>query len=351
MPARLATSVAACALRVRGTMGRWLSTKPNERALAVSGLSGFLMEALMYSGSGRVEARVAAVDLLVPSSGPNASTSGCEASDFGAFPRGAIALLQRGACTFRQKVANAIDAGARAVIVFNEGNPGRREPFAATLGAPQVTVPALAASFELGGRYPQIPAAVAILDAAVAVPATARPAMSMLIEKLKGASYRDALREFVARAFFIATDDDARMQRILREMSAAPRHVAVAAFEGIRDYNPNEAASSIVAPILYVTANESPPRSEVERLLADSEVADAFLERPAAVAGFSIDRWLERDARSAIDDVDEEEVPHSIGGYAIRSTIASGGMGIVYLAEQRSPRRLVALNPHDTISA
>src|SRR5262245_53887587 len=105
---------------------------------------------LMYSGSGRVEARVAAVDLLVPSSGPNASTSGCEASDFDAFPRGAIALLQRGACTFRQKVENALDAGARAVIVFNEGNPGRLGLSAATLATPQVPVPALAASFELG---------------------------------------------------------------------------------------------------------------------------------------------------------------------------------------------------------
>ena len=122
------------------------------------------------------------------------------------------------------------------------------------------------ASFELAGRYPEIPAAVAILDAAVAVPAAARPAMSMLIERLKAASYRDALQEFVARAFFMPTDDSVRMHRILREMSAAPRHVAVAAFEGIRDYDPSEAASSIVAPILYVTANESPPRSDVERL-------------------------------------------------------------------------------------
>ena len=122
------------------------------------------------------------------------------------------------------------------------------------------------ASFELAGRYPKIPAAVAILDAAVAVPAAARPAMSVLIESLKGAGYHDALREFVARAFFIPTDDSVQLQRILREMSATPRHVAVAAFEGIRDYDPSEAASSIVAPILYVTANESPPRSDVERL-------------------------------------------------------------------------------------
>jgi Zn-dependent M28 family amino/carboxypeptidase len=105
---------------------------------------------LSYSGSGRVEAPVAAVDLLVPSPRANASTSGCEASDFGAFPGGAVALLQRGTCTFRQKAANAIQAGASAIVVFNEGSPGRSDLFRATLGAPPLGIPALAASFEVG---------------------------------------------------------------------------------------------------------------------------------------------------------------------------------------------------------
>ncbi len=105
---------------------------------------------LAYSGSGRVEAKVAAVDLFVPSPDPDTSTSGCEASDFAGFPEGAVALLQRGTCFFREKLTNAVAAGATAVIVFNEGNPGRRSVFSGTLGAPQVSVPALAASFELG---------------------------------------------------------------------------------------------------------------------------------------------------------------------------------------------------------
>jgi Zn-dependent M28 family amino/carboxypeptidase len=105
---------------------------------------------LQYSGSGNVEGRVVAVDLLVPSPRANASTSGCEDADFAGFPRGAVALLQRGACTFRTKVANAVAAGASAVVVFNEGNQGRTSVFEATLGPPQASVPALAASFEVG---------------------------------------------------------------------------------------------------------------------------------------------------------------------------------------------------------
>jgi Zn-dependent M28 family amino/carboxypeptidase len=105
---------------------------------------------LTYSGSGRVEAAVTAVDLLVPSPAPNTSTSGCEASDFASFPRGSVALVQRGTCTFRVKVANAVSAGAAAVVVMNEGNTGRTDVFAGTLGPPQVRVPAIAAGFAVG---------------------------------------------------------------------------------------------------------------------------------------------------------------------------------------------------------
>jgi Zn-dependent M28 family amino/carboxypeptidase len=118
---------------------------------------------LGYSGSGRVEARVVAVDLLVPSPRPNASTSGCQAADFATFPEGAVALLQRGACTFRVKVANALAAGASAAIVFNEGNPGRRGLFSATLGTPPAAVPALSTSFAVGDalRRPGVTASLA----------------------------------------------------------------------------------------------------------------------------------------------------------------------------------------------
>ena len=105
---------------------------------------------LLYSGSDAVEAPVVAVDLLLPSPSANTSTSGCESADFASFPRGSVALLQRGGCFFHEKVENAVAAGAGAVVVMNEGNPGRRALFQATLGAPQLAIPALAASVEVG---------------------------------------------------------------------------------------------------------------------------------------------------------------------------------------------------------
>jgi Zn-dependent M28 family amino/carboxypeptidase len=104
-----------------------------------------------YSGSGNVTAPMEAVDLVLPP-GPVASTSnsGCEASDFDNFTDGNIALIQRGTCTFAAKAQNAEAAGATAVIIFNEGQPGRTELFGGTLGGPVVTIPVLSASFAFG---------------------------------------------------------------------------------------------------------------------------------------------------------------------------------------------------------
>ncbi|WP_230421018.1 M28 family peptidase [Actinomadura soli] len=83
-----------------------------------------------YSGSGDVTARVIAVD--VPSRGEG--TSGCESSDFKGFKRGSIALVQRGACTFAAKAANARAAGASAVVIYDK--PGEQGLLNGTVGKP-----------------------------------------------------------------------------------------------------------------------------------------------------------------------------------------------------------------------
>lgn len=71
-------------------------------------------------------APVVAVDLVLPpGDSPDTSTSGCEASDYDGFPAGAIALVQRGTCPFGTKEQVAAGAGAAAVLLFNEGQPGR----------------------------------------------------------------------------------------------------------------------------------------------------------------------------------------------------------------------------------
>jgi Zn-dependent M28 family amino/carboxypeptidase len=105
---------------------------------------------MSYSGSGDVTASVTAVDLIVPSPEANASTSGCEASDFAGFPAGTIALMQRGTCAFRIKAQNAAAAGAVGMIIFNEGNPNRTSLLSGTLNAPLFNFPVVGTTFALG---------------------------------------------------------------------------------------------------------------------------------------------------------------------------------------------------------
>lgn len=107
--------------------------------------------AMTGSLGGDVTAPLAAVDLVLPPTPSTSSTSGCEASDFAGFPAGSVALIQRGACLFADKARNAQDAGAAAVIVFNEGQSDRRDLEPWTLDADgEVTIPVLAASFAVG---------------------------------------------------------------------------------------------------------------------------------------------------------------------------------------------------------
>ncbi len=63
---------------------------------------------------------------------------------------GNIALIQRGTCTFADKALNADEAGASAVIIFNEGQVGRTETLTGTLGAIVTDLPVVGVSFDVG---------------------------------------------------------------------------------------------------------------------------------------------------------------------------------------------------------
>jgi Zn-dependent M28 family amino/carboxypeptidase len=107
-----------------------------------------------YSGSGTVTAPVQAVDLVLPPGATaSTSTSGCEPSDFAGFVAGRVALLQRGTCDFVVKAENAENAGASAIIIFNEGQEGRTEVLTGTLGnTADVAIPVVGTSFEVGNE-------------------------------------------------------------------------------------------------------------------------------------------------------------------------------------------------------
>ena len=97
--------------------------------------------------------------VIPPGPGMNTNTSGCEAADFAGFPAGGVALVQRGTCGFNVKVLNAQAAGASAVIVMNEGQPGRTGLLNMIGPAPGLAIPAVFATFAAGSDLASTPGA------------------------------------------------------------------------------------------------------------------------------------------------------------------------------------------------
>src|SRR5690242_17828527 len=118
-------------------------------------IEGTNFDTMEFSGNGAVSnAAIVSIDFTEPTTSASASSSGCEASDFPAGGiAGKIALLQRGTCDFGQKVVNAQNAGAAAVILFNEGTIGdtdRNGLIGGTLGDYDIKVPALETTYAAG---------------------------------------------------------------------------------------------------------------------------------------------------------------------------------------------------------
>ncbi|MEV4562157.1 M20/M25/M40 family metallo-hydrolase [Nonomuraea sp. NPDC049419] len=101
------------------------------------------------------------MDLTLPPTPAPTSTSGCEEADFAGFVAGNIALIQRGTCPFAQKVRNAGFAGASAVIVFNEGQPGRTDSTPLDLGEWRAGIPMLYTDFAVGAELAANPGTTA----------------------------------------------------------------------------------------------------------------------------------------------------------------------------------------------
>ncbi|MDA0168135.1 M28 family peptidase [Solirubrobacter taibaiensis] len=90
------------------------------------GLAGEIAT-MTWSTSGDINAQVIPVNrILIPPTGTaDSQRSGCALADFPATVKDNIALVQRGGCTFIEKAVNARAAGAKAVLVMNEGQTGR----------------------------------------------------------------------------------------------------------------------------------------------------------------------------------------------------------------------------------
>ena len=98
--------------------------------------------AMDYSGAG---------DVTAPLERPSGDVLGCTAADFSGFTAGDIALVNRGTCTFREKVDAATAAGAAGIVVVNRKGEGELH---GTLGADggEGKIPAIGVSFDEGAK-------------------------------------------------------------------------------------------------------------------------------------------------------------------------------------------------------
>jgi Zn-dependent M28 family amino/carboxypeptidase len=142
-----------------------------------------------YSGTGDVTGTVVPTnDILIPPPAEPGSTSGCEASDF--TPASAtepqVALIQRGSCDFIVKATNAQAAGYDAAIIFNEGQPGRTDVFAGTLGA-AVDIPVVGLSFaDASALYTAVQAGPVTVRVVTSTENTPNATTSNVITETKG---------------------------------------------------------------------------------------------------------------------------------------------------------------------
>ena len=125
-------------------------TPAGRRTAFVPGIAGASLGgdfgSMYNSRSTDITAPVWAIDLnLDPAAPVNSNTSGCQASDYNGMPDGAIALVQRGTCTFAMKFRLAERSGAGGMILFNEGQPGRTVPL--WFDVTGIDVPSMAATY------------------------------------------------------------------------------------------------------------------------------------------------------------------------------------------------------------
>jgi hypothetical protein len=103
-----------------------------------------------FSGSGDVVAEVVPVGIPRRSSAGGGTASGCSPGQYARFPARAVALLRRGGCSFPQKARVARAGGAAAVLIMNDGGPGRTGPIHGSLKRPGLDLPVLSVSFPVG---------------------------------------------------------------------------------------------------------------------------------------------------------------------------------------------------------
>jgi pimeloyl-ACP methyl ester carboxylesterase len=120
-------------------------------------------------------------------------------------------------------------------------------------------------AFDIAARYPNLPSAIAMLDAAIVLPDAARAIIPDFLKRLQGPYYARVMRDLVGSVFFIPSDDPDRKARILDFMAQAPQHVMAEAYGRLADYAADKTPNRVAVPSLYIVADEPSARTDMTR--------------------------------------------------------------------------------------
>jgi len=118
---------------------------------------------------------------------------------------------------------------------------------------PVVVVHSMGAiGLELAARFPDLPAAVVLLDAPFAPPAEVLAGFQQMLAGLRGPAYQDVLRQVADQLIFLPTDDRRRKAWVVDAMCAVPQHVIVSTWEQYLAHDAAAAARACEVPLLHI---------------------------------------------------------------------------------------------------
>jgi pimeloyl-ACP methyl ester carboxylesterase len=109
---------------------------------------------------------------------------------------------------------------------------------------------------DLGARYPDLPAAIVMVDAApiAALLPEQREVISGLVEAMKGPDHLAVRRQMIDGMFLAGSEADLKA-RVTEQMLSTPKHVAVSAVEQLLlDWDGEAAARALSVPALHIAA-------------------------------------------------------------------------------------------------
>jgi pimeloyl-ACP methyl ester carboxylesterase len=118
---------------------------------------------------------------------------------------------------------------------------------------PVVVVHSMGAiGLELAARWPDLPAALVLLDAPFSPPPEVQAGFQQLSGGLRSPAYRDVLRQTADQLIFLPTDDQQCKARLVEAMASLPQQVIVSTWENFLAYDAEAAAAACQVPVLHI---------------------------------------------------------------------------------------------------